>query len=568
MPEAAAAAEEAAVPLRPAATVMRLARLGSFHPTRLSFTRSLIRRMGREGWRFHRRQSTLDASGYGRIVYEIATPRGALSFCGFSNPLAPEERTDRVIAEKWDAAFALSAGRIADSAIERLSQATPHQEAARYGADDLVLSRANRSVRLFDKVAASLAAGKQPDLGEVVEVGYLMRTTAVYGNGKFGLADLPRLWRDAIFSLPYEAEMLTVYMIRQFSFDLIEHIAAMQNPAGAVPLAPITRRALGIGNATGLGMAPFLVSHPMLFNNWILARETALARVRGLAAARPEAIARFGQLLDRAIAHVGQWNTDDERQQARIQRLREELATLRRSAIRSELFGGPRPWDRLVRAAEAEGSLEFSELVNSLIIELHPELVDGLEATTGSPEQDAIDARMSLAALKSLIETRYGWALAVDYEARPQRHLFWYRSAEKDEPRLGERFNEPGAERELPLGIGLMAAALHRALAALPAAALSRNAGEFLLEQPRWRGILRRIQSLAPLPYGEIEDNLLGEACLPIDLLRCKLSIFGAAKFDPKSDRWTRITLFQGAPSIEELGDPEADDWAFPAFPI
>jgi hypothetical protein len=33
-----------------------------------------------------------------------------------------------------------------------------------------------------------------------------------------------------------------------------------------VPL-PLTRRALGIGNATDLGMAPFLVGHPMLFNN-------------------------------------------------------------------------------------------------------------------------------------------------------------------------------------------------------------------------------------------------------------------------------------------------------------
>jgi hypothetical protein len=567
MPEA-EAADKAAVPLRPAGTVMRLARLGSFHPTRLSFTRSLIRRMGRESWRFHRRQSALDASGYGRIVYEIETPQGLLSFCGFSNSLAPEERTDRVIAEKWDAAFALSAGRIGDTAIERLGEAAPRQEVARYGADDLVLSRANRSVRLFDKVAASLAAGAQPDLGEVVQVGYLMRTTAVYGNGKFGLADLPRLWREGVFSLPYEAEMLTVYMIRQFSFDLIEHIAAMQNPAGAVPLAPITRRALGIGNATGLGMAPFLVSHPMLFNNWILARETALARVRSVAAATPESIARFRHLLDRAIAHLRQWNTDDERQQARILRLREELAALHARAGRGEIFSGVRPWDHLVKAAEADGSLEFTELVNSLIIELHPELVDELEATTGSPERDAVDPQMTLADLKSLIENRYGWALEADYEDPRQRHLFWYRSAEKDEPRLGERFNEPGAERELPLGIGFMAAALHRALAVLPAEALSRSTGEFLLEQPRWRGILRRIQSLAHLPYGEIQDNLLGEACLPIDLLRCKLSIFGAAKFDPKSDRWTRITLFQGAPAIEELRDPEADDWAFPAFPV
>ena len=132
---------------------MRLARLGSFHPTRLSFVRSLVRRMGRERWIFRQRCHDLDASGFGRIVYEIETPAGLLTFCGFSNALAPEERTDRVIAEKWDTAFALSAGRIDEAAIERLSQSAPRQEAARYGADELVLSRANRSVRLFDKVS-------------------------------------------------------------------------------------------------------------------------------------------------------------------------------------------------------------------------------------------------------------------------------------------------------------------------------------------------------------------------------------------------------------------------------
>src|SRR5262249_2422892 len=160
---------------------------------------------------------------------------------------------------------------------------------------------------------------------------------------------------------------------------------------------------------------------------------------------------------------------------------------------------------------------------------------------------------MSLGEFRRLVETRYGWALAIDYEDRRQRYLFWYRSAEKDEPRLGERFNEPGAELELPLGIGLMAASLHRALVAEPA---DRTLGRFLLESPRWRGIARRIQSLAALPYAEIEDNLLGEQCLPIDLLRCKLAIFGAGKFDPKSDRWTRITLFQGAPTLDQLAAP------------
>jgi len=555
--------------MRPPGMVMRFEQLGSFHATRLSFGRSLVRRMGRENWRFTRRLTELDDHGFGRMVQEIETPRGRLSFVGFSNDLADEDRTDRVIAEKWDTAFVLSAGRLSEAALARLAEAAPRQEAGRYGAGELVLSRANKSVRLFETVAAALAAGRQPDLAEVVRVGYLMRTTAVYGNGKFGLGDLARLWRDGLFSLPYEAEMLTVYLIREFSFALIEHIARRRNPAGAVPLSLSTKRALGIGNATGLGMAPFLIGHPKLFNNWIAARELALARVRAVTEPAPGKVPRVTRLLDRAIGHVGQWTTDDKRQAARIAVLAKELEALRERLKQDPgLLDRPRPWDALIAWAEANVSPEGVELLASLVIELHPELVDDLACSTGSDEVERVDPTMSLAELKALIERAYGWALPSNYDDPKERHFFWYRSAEKDEPRLGERFNEPGAELELPLGIGFMAARLHRALARLPQPALVASVAEFLLENPEWRGILRRIQSLAHLPYGEIQDNTLGERCLPVDLLRCKLSIFGAAKFDPKSDRWTRITLFQGAPTLEELSEPDADDWAFPYFPF
>lgn len=555
--------------LRPADLVMRFQRLGAFHPTRLSFSRSLIRRMGREAWRFRTVLSALDDRGFGRLVYEIETPQGLLSFACFSNELADEERTDRVIAEKWDASFALAAGRLDSAALDRLAAAAPRQEAGRYSADELVLSRANKSVRLFESVVAALAAGRQPDLGEVVAVGYLMRTTAVYGNGKFGLGDLARVRRDGIFSLPYEAEMLTVYLIREFSFALVEHLARRRNPASAVGLAPGVKRALGIGNATGLGMAPFLIGHPKLFNNWIAARERALARLRAVAEAMPAKRARFAALLARAIGHVGQWKTDDERQAARNEVLARELAALQaRLARQPDLLAPPKPWDRLASWAEAEASVETAELLASLMIELYPELVDDLERTTGAEETERVDPAMTLASLKALIEAAYGWALPVDYADRRERHVFWYRSAEKDEPRLGERFNEPGQELELPLGIGFMAAGLHRALTSLSPQALDLPVGEFLLANPEWRGIARRIQSLVALPYAEIRDNTLSERCHPIDLLRCKLSIFGAAKFDPKSDRWTRITLFQGAPTIGELALPEADDWAFPCFPL
>ena len=76
---------------------------------------------------------------------------------------------------------------------------------------------------------------------------------------------------------------------------------------------------------------------------------------------------------------------------------------------------------------------------------------------------------------------------------------------------------------------------------------------------------MRRVQSLTDAPYSEIRDTLIGRDCLPIDMLRCKLSFFGASKFDPKSDRWTRITLCQGAPLAEDLADG-GDDWWLPVF--
>ena len=57
------------------------------------------------------------------------------------------------------------------------------------------------------------------------------------------------------------------------------------------------------------------------------------------------------------------------------------------------------------------------------------------------------------------------------------------------------------------------------------------------------------------IPYAEIRDNLIGAELRPIDLLRCKLAFFGAERFDPRSDRWLRITLFQGAPFPEDLAE-------------
>ena len=57
--------------------------------------------------------------------------------------------------------------------IERLKNEVPKQEVGRLSFKELTLSRANKSVRVFNHVVDSLSEGKQPDLDLLSKVGYL-----------------------------------------------------------------------------------------------------------------------------------------------------------------------------------------------------------------------------------------------------------------------------------------------------------------------------------------------------------------------------------------------------------
>ncbi len=557
------------IALRAPDQVMRLARMGAAFPTRLSFMRSLIRRMAREGWRVSRERFDLDDQGFGTVVYRMTTPERVYSLVGFSHYLAPEQRTDRVIAEAWDATYSLYDGVPEEADIERLREQTPKQEAGRYSGRELVLSRSNKSVRLFEAVVTALAEGRQPEPRLLDSVGYLMRTTAVYGNGKFGMADRGRYADRPELAGPFRAELLAVYLIRCFTMDLAEHLARLRDPARFRPLDPALKRYLGIGNATGLGMAPFLVSHPALIHNWYQARETALQRVRAQTAIAPEKATRFRALLARARTHVDEWAVEDEIQTARIERLRADLRDLEAwidepGGPLSEAPDHPRPWDALFRRAEASLSTEGQELLLSLLLEPYPELVDDLAEGMEVNDEAPLDPGMTTAALRARIEQHYGWALGFDFADPEETHHFWYYSEEKLEPRRGVRHSDPGAEREMPLAVARDIQALAAALATAPE---DETLARFLLRQPEHRHSARRVQRTARLPYAEIRDNLMSPTCRPIDILRSKLAYFGAAKFDPKSDLWTRITMYQGAPLPEDLSGAEADDWCFPVLP-
>lgn len=540
------------VPLRPPHQVMRLDRLGASHPTRLSFLRAMLRRLESEGWTFGRPVWALDARGFGHAVYTVRTPRRAYSLVAFSHDLPPEKRTDRVIAEAWDATFVLYDGAPDEDEIARLSAHAPRQEAGRYTGTDLILSRANKSVRLFEQVVSDLAAGRQPDAQAIEDVGYLMRTTAVYGNGKFGIADRDRIADREEFSGPFQAEMLTVWLIRAFTVDLAEHCSACRSPGTAVRLDPALRRRFGVGNSTGLGMAPFLVRHPVLVHRWITARETALARVRSVAVAGDPEWETFRTGLGAGRNLVAAWRTDDAVQSGRIAALREDLARLAAAADR---LGSNRErlWDRIYRWAEDSLSLEGQEYCVSLLIEPYGPLVDDLCAALAADEDAylVLDGSMSRDELLRLVDRHYGWALGIDFEESAACARFWYVSAEKLEPRLGDRHREPGAELEQPLAFAREIMFLRTALDGMTG---SETVTALVLRRPDLRHVVRRIQLVARMPYAEIRDNLIAAAMRPVDLLRFKLAFFGANRFDPRSDRWLRISLFQGAPFPDEMG--------------
>ena len=166
------------VELRDPKIIMKLSRLGSFHQSKLSFLRSFLDEF--KDWEYKRDLFELDKNGFGVAVYSFKKKSRVYSLICFANKINDEERSDRVIATKWDAAFTLHDGIPNKNDIDRLKKEVPKQEVGRLSYKELTLSRANKSLRVFNHVVNSLSNGEQPNLDLLEKVGYLYITTAVY----------------------------------------------------------------------------------------------------------------------------------------------------------------------------------------------------------------------------------------------------------------------------------------------------------------------------------------------------------------------------------------------------
>ncbi len=547
------------VELRDPNIIMKLSRLGSFHQSKLSFLRSFLREF--KDWDYKRDLFDLDNNGFGVAVYSFKKKERVYSLICFANQINDEERSDRVIATKWDAAFTLHDGVPDIKDIERLKNEVPKQEVGRLSYKELTLSRANKSVRVFNHVVESLSNGSQPNLDLLEKVGYLYRTTAVYGSGKFGLADRFRIKNRDEINGPFRLEMMLVYLVRQFTFDQVNHVAKSKNPKKAVNLDPEICKNLGIGNSTGLGMAPFIVNHPTLLNNWILCRETALKKIREIKKVKTQDSELFKICVRNSIKNITSWNTESKYQLKKINHLLTDVRKFLDFLENNFDFESDYPFNKIYLWLEKESCEECIEYIVSIMMEPYSEITDPLIKKMSSDEEKYfnIPTNRTVDDLKTIIEKKYPNILEIDFEKQENFKKFWFISKNKEEPRLADRFEEKGSELEQPLAIARDVKKLYEKLLSTKK---TLKIDKFLIDNSDLRHVVRRAFVIEKFPYSEIQDNTISENIVPIDMLRLKLSFFGALKFDPRSDKWLRICMFQGAPLPKELNNYD-EQWVY-----
>ena len=194
-------------------------------------------------------------------------------------------------------------------------------------------------------------------------------------------------------------------------------------------------------------------------------------------------------------------------------------------------------------------------------MEPYDEIVNPLVNQMSSEEEKhfTIPTNRKISDLRNILENKYSDIIKIDFSKKENNQNFWFISKNKEEPRIANRYLDNGSDLEQPLAIARDVKKLYDRILNQKN---TLTIGNFLIENNDLRHSVRRAFITEKFPYAEIQDNTIGSNLVPIDMLRLKLSFFGAIKFDPRSDKWLRINMFQGAPLPNELKSFN-DHWVY-----
>ena len=210
---------------------------------------------------------------------------------------------------------------------------------------------------------------------------------------------------------------------------------------------------------------------------------------------------------------------------------------------------------------EKEYGEECIEYIVSMMMEPYDNIISPLVNNMSAEEEKYfnIPTERKVSDLRVILEERYPKILNIDFSKKENNQNFWFISKNKEEPRLADRFEEKGSDLEQPLAIARDIKKLYETLIRTKN---SLTVAKFLSNNSDLRHVVRRAFIVEKFPYSEIQDNTIGKEIVPIDMLRLKLSFFGALKFDPRSNKWLRICMFQGAPLPTQLKNYD-EHWVY-----
>ena len=535
------------------------ARLAATKPYRLSFSRSLIRTMSTERWRIETETVELDADGNGRASYRIITPGHVLTFAVFSQDVPERHRTGRIAEPCFDGMGFLYDGIPGDDRIEFERSELLKRSGGRTDWHTIGWTLATRSSASVEYVVDSLARGTQPEQNLLLEQGgYLIRNNGFYGNGRHGSRTWTSLPASHPLSEPYRPEMLTLYLWRQFGFDLVQSMAVQRSQAAAV-LSNSTMRVVGLGNSSGQGMSTLLIKQPDWMQSWSEAREQAFEHCVNTTA-DSEAITRVAQLIDRAGQSILDRDRRDNPFGCPTTQLRADLGSIR--AMVPNLVTSGDSWERLAIWAQENTHLEALETFLSILTETYSASVDELSPMLrGRMTRKAVwVGNLTVRQLEKLISDRYQWSF--ELATRPEHSkFFFYYSEEEGEPRVGYREIDPGAEYETFTSVPQAVLALDDDLRK---ACPDQTVARFLVSNPEHRYIVERVLGHADDAYAEIRSNATSPQWIASDVSRFVLGTFGMENAYAPNHRYVLGVFFQGAPTSEDIAGSTHTDWIYP----
>jgi hypothetical protein len=544
--------------------VMDPRNLSAMQPNRLSASRSFLTKMIREKWRVEREVFELDRRGVGQARYVVTTPEGSITFLAFLREPSDKNRTGRIIGTSWDMIGALLDGIATPEQVRSTEEELPRLYEGRATNNTLVWFRSNQSLRLFRSVRESLARGEQPDTKELRRVGYVMRNTGLDGNGTFGSIPFAAIPAGHPLKTSYHAQMLSAYLMRELSVDVVEELARLDAPETAVRLDPSIRRLIGVGNGSALGLVMFFYNRPVLVNAYITAYLEVVEHVitnPELGSARD--LDLLEQLLNRTIRYRAflptsyRFFTSNMEIAADLRRIRAKV----RAAQRGEVAPceGETVLGAIHREATAQVSKDALHSFNALLMELAPEYCEQMsDRYLDFDERLDLDPTTSFGELAEVITSRYAWALRLPLNADEFRDRVWYQARAAEEPRSGPREEVPEA-RELVQNYPVQIRAL---LAAIEGGDPGTAIGELLARRPELEYITRLVLSLQDKPYAMAHADPHDTDFVPVWVIRfMNAFVHGLDRTEDHLGRDVRGIIFEAAPYRDELASTDPSSW-------